>query len=763
MQIKRRREQSKSQGNEQALAPTFYKLHDPFEGLNPDQKQLAIKEIAKNSEEKYQEALSELREILRGNSPIDVLSHMSYYGLVVPVDKITGITKLDSEREFFPFHIEFLQALSLQVPSDELSHEPVRPDVVQQVWDKVKILWIAQVFRQLDPKDLDLPEDEKAIALAQNLMRGATQAVRNWGYHSQVKRIARELYHPFDPQLREVRGFSPTDVIDVFEMIVTEIETRQITHHKTLNDVFSSSGEDKPLLLENYCQLIGLENEEAERFSELPVLEEAPLDVVRRMLMAHHDLRLPLVYTFLASDLAASLGFDKGKVSTILDEYTLEWGALSECEAEHFHLSNPVWEKPLVKLEDGQYFCPYPVTFFSFVIPCMEAVLSPFSAEVSGRRAEYLEDKVAEIVERRFPGSNIKRNFAWVADGTNYETDLIAFIDSFALLIECKSGKITPPALRGAPGRLQKHVHELLIEPNQQSLRLKKHLEFLVSHPNVMDSLRDEIGYDLGKVRMVVRVSVCLEDFGAIQSRLKQLEDTGWLPADFIPCPTMNLADFETLFDLLEHPVQILHYLMKREVIEASSKYFSDELGLLGLYLRTLLDIDDVEPNAKFFMPDMSAPLDAYYDSLEAGVILDKPRPAISPLFASVFSQLEQRRFERWTEIGIALSMFSPDDQNRITAKIASLERHVHQNWRRQSHKNKIIFIPSRASSYALGYVMFKNGNANKKRDFMEHASTAALTEDHVQTVIVIAKNIDQNKLAYDTIALYERSENPPC
>ena len=287
-------------------------------------------------------------------------------------------------------------------------------------------------------------------------------------------------------------------------------------------------------------------------------------------------------------------------------------------------------------------------------------------------------------MERRFPVSSVKRNFKWAEDGKTYETDLIAFIDSFALVIECKSGKVTPPALRGAPDRLRRHIQELLIDPNLQSLRLKKRLEFLSSHPNEADPIRDDIGYDLARVRKVVRVSVCLEDFGWIQSSLMQLKDTDWLPTDFTPCPTMNLADFETIFDLLEHPVQILHYLMKREVMEASFDYLGDELDLLGLYLTTLLDISDVEPDVELTFTGMSARLDTYYNSLDAGVRLEKPRPAISPLFASIFSQLEQRGVARWTEMEVALNMFSPDDQRRITKMLAKLERRVRRNWKRE-------------------------------------------------------------------------------
>ena len=739
----------------QTLAPTFHVFPNPLEGLSDDQRRLAIEEIAKKSDEKYHESLSDLRATLRRNNPLLVLSHMSCYGLSVGVDEIAGVTKLDSDCEILPFHVEILQALSLQIEPRDLSGEPFGPDVLMEVWNNVKTLCDAQNFRRLDPKGMDLPDDEKAVALAQELMRGATQALRNWGHHSQIKRIARELYSQFDARLVEAREFSASNVFDVFDAMVAEVESRQTAHIKSLAGVFETSGTDRRLLVENYHAMIGLGKEQAKRFVEQVNVEEVPLDGVRAMVIAHFGLRLPDVYTFLAAELAESLGLDENRVTAILEQHALGWGALSGYETEHLYLSNPVWEKPLVKLGDGKYFCALPAGFFSYVIPCMEAVLSPFSAAVSDRRAEYLESKVAEIVKRRFPASNAKRNFKWVENERTYETDLIVFIDSFALVIECKSGKVTSPAMRGAPGRLRKHIQELLIDPNLQSSRLKTRIEFLSSNPTAVDPIRQQIGYDLAKVHKIVRVSVCLEDFGTIQSSLKQLEDTGWLPTDFVPCPTMNLADFETVFDILEHPVQILHYLTKREAIETSVGYVADELDLLGLYLTTLLDIGDIEPNIELALTGMSAPLDTYYNSLDAGVTLAKPRPEVSPLFASIFSQLEQRNPDRWTEIGVALNMFSPDDQKRITKMLAQLEKRVHRSWKTPGHKNMLILIPSKASSYALAYVMFKDGNVAEKRRFMEHAAATALESDHVQTVIVIGKNIDGDNAAYDAIALF--------
>ena len=73
-----------------------------------------------------------------------------------------------------------------------------------------------------------------------------------------------------------------------------------------------------------------------------------------------------------------------------------------------------------------------------------------------------------------------------------------------------------------------------------------------------------------------------------------------------------------------------------------------------------------------------------------------------------------------------------------------------------------MICIPSRSSSYALGYVMFKNENEEDRRSFMEHAAATALESDHVQTVVVIGRNIDRDDVAYHTIALFGAPADAP-
>ena len=97
-QKKHRRGKSKIRGQGPTLAPTFHMLRNPFEGLSANERRLAIKGIAKDSEEKYQGALSELRAILRGYNPLLVLSHNSFYCLSVECDvRVGGDTGFDAD------------------------------------------------------------------------------------------------------------------------------------------------------------------------------------------------------------------------------------------------------------------------------------------------------------------------------------------------------------------------------------------------------------------------------------------------------------------------------------------------------------------------------------------------------------------------------------------------------------------------------------------------------------------------------------------
>ena len=248
--------------------------------------------------------------------------------------------------------------------------------------------------------------------------------------------------------------------------------------------------------------------------------------------------------------------------------------------------------------------------------------------------------------------------------------------------------------MRGAPDRIKKHFKEIYIDPSVQSFRFAEKIKELIENPDTNDPLIDKLPIDISKINKVIRVSVSLEDFATLQTNLKLFEDTGWLPDGYESCPSTNLADFETIFDLLEHPVQILHYLERRSIIQKQYNLMGDELDYLGLYLSTFLalgNFSDYATDHVINISGMSDSIDSYYQAKDAGVSIQKPKPKTSKLFTEIFKQLEKRSTPRWTEIGCILNMYVPEDQIQLSNMIKSLSKRVHHTWQQVGHKNMIM------------------------------------------------------------------------
>ena len=749
-----KRKKSKNLTQNETMLPMCHILPNPYYGKNINQLWSKLQKTAETNEETYQNTLSELMAELEGKNPLHVFTHVANYGLHYDLTKF--FKKLDSNDVTIPFHIETLQALLLQISPEKISRKLFSPDKIGQVRDPLKKLCINQIYRHFNPSIQHLTEEEKTIEVVRFIMSVNKIYFRNWCHHSQVKRLARELYSHFDEKLFEARKFSVSDIINVFEALYFGFHSKLTDHIEEISNLFKLSDNDAYKIVKKYYGLADFKEEKDEQFNNESNKQNLSRIEAITYIVGYHYLQLPKLYTFQVAEIAKSLNICDERVKAVLDEYALPLGALSGYKSEDLHISNPVWVKPIVKLPANDYFYAVPDGFFRFAIPCIEGVLTSFKSEVDDRRAKFLVSKVAEIVKNRFPSSQIMTNFKWVKDEKKYETDLVVFIDTFVLLIECKSEKIAEPSLRGEPNRLQRFIKKLLIDPNEQSLRLKMHLEFLSSNADVVDPIRDQISYDLGNVNRVIRLSVSLDNFGQIQSNLMHLKTTGLLPSNFVPCPSMNLASFETVFDILEDPIHIIDYLMKRESIEESTNYIADEIDLLGLFLKTLFNIEAIKPDKIIEIKGLSAPLYDYYNSLDRGVTLEKPRPEISPLFSSIISQLENSNEAQLNEIKIVLNLFSPDFQIEMTKKLDVHKKQLNKYWNTaREPSSMVLFRPSELFTCALVYVMFKDDLAIDSRYLMEEARTKALKNATIQTVVVIGKNLDRDSTTYEFIKMF--------
>lgn len=738
--------------------PVMTMMENPLSGITGEQRKELISKLGKNGQEKIVEIFEYFDELLRKYDPLTLMSILSGYGLTIRAGD-GGVQSKESSGGLNQAHLELIQALALQIPEEELGCHPVTPDIVQEAWEKLIDLSHAFSFSRMNVEILESSNTDAAINQIQELIRGNTQMVRNWGFHSQVVTISKEIYSYFDELIINKFGFSASNAIDIFKEITDLFEGRLTKRLHTLRALKSIK---KPIdMLVKYHELIGQGKEEADRFAENIDINKISHKNLFFMLLSHYDLRMSDSYLISSDEISSQLNVGKEIVDNVLSHFSYEFGDLDNKEKEYFFLENPVWKKPVISSGRG-YYCVLPQLFFSFVLNILDEIVEEIDKEaLHKRRSDYLESKIEEVVNRRFPESHVLAGVKWELDGTQYETDLIAFIDSHAIIVEVKSHRISKPALRGAPGRIKRHLEEILIEPGIQSYRLEQKLNALRVNDSQHDSLLEKLPVDIHSIKKVLRVSVSLEDFAMLQANLRLFEGTGWVPNDFVPCPSMNLADFETLFDFFEHPVHIVHYLLRRTELEGKVKFMGDELDFMGLYITTLLNVGNMvsDDEVEIVISGMSEPIDKYYISRDQGILIDKPKPKISPLFKKILYKLEERATPRWTEIGSILNRFPPDDQNNLIRCIKDLSKVVNRTWQVEGHKNIAVYHPPESSEYALAIVLFKDENRDRRYEFIDHASALGLEPEHVRYCLVVAINIDNDDLPYHYIALAENRD----
>jgi hypothetical protein len=101
------------------------------------------------------------------------------------------------------------------------------------------------------------------------------------------------------------------------------------------------------------------------------------LKQARYFLLSYSDRWLSDIYTLTFTEFLNSypVSVDEAALKTTLDKWAFSFGDLASENPEHFFLGNPVWRRPLIRLESDRYFMPLPGLFLSFALELMEDVI----------------------------------------------------------------------------------------------------------------------------------------------------------------------------------------------------------------------------------------------------------------------------------------------------------------------------------------------------------------------------------------------------
>ena len=708
-------------------------------GDNHAEFKAAMMEAARKGVDEFPKLLGRISDLIQSTYPPNLLSTFAFYGCQGSMDD-QGHQK-SMARDILQHHVELLQALALMVPLEKWGGAPGTGEKMQAVFDTVPEIsdtfMKMRIVRQADETD----PQKKAVLSLQEKIRLHTQAVRNWGYYLEVTKICRELYSPLDGNFNQALGFSASDFIDVAEALVSEFERRARLHFEAMRKFLA--GKTIPQLVNLYFEHMPDMKGSPDEFIKI-IPPGTSLQGVMGFMMSHADLRHVDLMTFTPNELATLTSKPEGTVEKVLEAIAMEPGALVNANAEHLFLSNPVWTRPAIKLFDG-YLIPLPQAVFSHINNIMRGLAESAKLDnaLSDRRAAYLEDKTEGILKAALPTARVEKNKKWSVDGVQYETDIFGVVDRTLIIVEAKSHRVSPQALRGAPDRLKKHLTDLVVDPSVQSERLQSLVVNARAGDPVSKGIIASLGVDADKIDNIIRLSVTLDDFSIMSSSEDELKEVGWIPEEHALAPAILIADLICIAEILDNELQFLHYLAERFHFQKAFELLGDELDFLGLYLANGFNLGQAQEQLKrITLSGLSAAIDRYYQGREVGLELPRPKSNLDRTFRDIVDRLTLRKPPGWTTIGIhLLNSVDGDEQKKVTAGLERLRKSVLNRRTRPGDDCIMQIIPPLDRKATIAFFVYSPDGGLDVRNSMEQIAGDMLERDEARVCVVFGKS----------------------
>lgn len=726
----------------------------PFEG----RRDLAI-DNSRKALINFNELLPKIETLVTEHDPLHTVGLLSTYGLMGTPTQQAENKRLSWTPKLQQGHVEYLQALALRNAFTKSGDYP-EPDIIQQFFDGLPELFQAHQMMQTARK-LDKSQDGKTLVTPglgdiQDFLRAHTAVVRNWGYFGNVIRISAALLSRMDSHYEPVAGMKLSKIVEVFAGLVRRHEDIVNEHWGRLRKALNAGTNEK--ILDAFFAAYPFRGEIDEFRANL-----AGPSVTRQHLMSVlwpvADRILSPQFLLTSQELAERFDISPAAASSLAKAISLPFESLAEKAPESLFLDNPVWLRPLIHLEGDHYFCALPQTLLSFVNQIAEQLLVPhkgLSEKFSDVKAKYLEDEVERLLSESLPSLQQHRGFKWREGDQEFENDLAIRFDSTIILIEAKSGKISWPALRGAPARMVEHIKKLIVEPSDQSGRLAQRIEEDINRVKAGQAPQLNFPLALEGVTCVARISVMLHDFATIQSIPGMLLDANLISTQYPLAPCIMLADLKVMLHLLERSYLRLHYLRRRSELNLKLNTFGDELDMLGMYLDTGFNLGTMNAGHKTILNmGYSTKLDRYYTLRDEGIASKKPKPKTSEWFTHLCEQLQKRSRPGWSEIACALLSIAHSDEVKMDNHIRFLAKRLKDGKTMKNGQDTMILIPPENVDIALAFQVKRSDQDGPYGAHLANIASQAFDSGHVKRCVVIVVDALDKRLSYLSAGLF--------
>ena len=736
----------------------FVRFENPFPEGIPFEKRLdIIVKVGKQSEIKHKEEYSKLINYFNEYDPLYLCSFCAYYF----VRQEEGIDReaIDGHLEFPPFFLEIMQCLSL-IKEKTISDKPLN-DKVLEFKSTIQDLNTAQSGTYYVLGEKAQNQDDIRVVMLRTEMMVNTLAVRNWAYVHQMETIAYELANFVEPLFSNTTGFKSHNLLDVLFGIVSLTENKLNNHHrkthsfiktKNYNDTFNKYEQSFPQVLKS---------EKSEREKTWNLVNKN-LKNLKATFLAHSDYFLNEIYTHSVDEIYNHLRtkIRKKEISSILENLSLKFGELSKINKDYIFLDNPIHSKPFISLNNDKYFSIIPHMFNHIAIDVLETFLTQktkLNNKYIKNKGKYLEDKVEVLFRKSFPKAQILAGSLWSNNEEDkiYENDLVVLVEEFAIVVECKSGTISPPAKRGAPDRLFRTMKELVVEPSEQAIRFQNFLKQNSKLHKFKTKSGNENNIDSSKIKYYVPLGITLSNLGSIGCNLKKLISAKIISHKLEElAPSISYTDLEIIFEILTTQAEKIHYLSRRREFEAHIDFQGDELNLFGFYLDNGFNIGETEYDKGFHinLTLKSKELDPYFIGKHRNVKVKKPSLKKTQYWIDLLRKIKSSS-QNWLASCYILLNMPKEDQIKYEKKLKELKGMVINDECEKEHNYLYMdFGPKRRKYILIGYP-YKNIDRETRNSVINDIVNSMENQDIIRGYLIIGYNLDTKDYPYSFIA----------
>lgn len=740
----------------------LFEAPNPFEKLDDKARKEIAQKVGAKAKQDFEDSMGEIKDLIRQCNPFQALAHLGYYDGTL-LDCLSSMKKKEDDRSAYKpvlqFSIEFFQALFLATPTEELKVHITPVEV---------LLKINKVLHKLGESYMLLGMGEDDSISINRHIRHHTFAVRNAGFHNQVIEQLKGLFSPLDKEFYERTGVELSALVVMWENLHKRYGNRINDDLGKMRDRFKLGKAEE--IIKAYCDEENLDAETMDMLFRRFTSSDGSLEAARVICLNNYELSLNKFYHYELKDFVDCYpkNVEPEKLNQILREWSISIEELVGQNLERFLLDNPIWKRPIISHPDIEWFYwPMLQIFHSFGMEMLEFLLHKYpdleKTYQSKIRGEYLEGQVRAMFQDAFKGYAVHQNLEWRSEdsGRSYETDILLLADDVALVVECKAGKITPPARRGAPDRVRKEIKKLIEEASEQSLRLARRLREagdlrMKPHSGSMVVVQPS------SVKMVVRLTVTLDFFGPLACDVRTMLDSGLLSVEVASAPTISLVDLDLITHLLPFRAQLLHYFIRREQIEKKLGLVGDESDLLALYLATGFNVGEVEFESKRHIQfaNLGGQLEPYMYAKSAGVTVTKPRPKLTEKWSRLLSAFEERRFKGWIRASLVLLSVDFEAQK-------AFEKHEREMLFRigstSPHEDELNVVASvhgpamrRTGVLAIGV---RTKNRDERLRIIQNALGNFIERESVEEIVFLCHYVYDLSLPYVVAGLHSSKE----